>query len=206
MVTGATGAVGGYVLPQAWDRGWRVTGLARAEHEEFVRSLGADFVTEHTAGWDAVADAAVLREQAIALLRDGGIYVGVQPGNAPEEERGITVHVVVATPDGGRLARLLTATTEGKLPARGARHRPLDQAVDAHRAVANGDVRGKYVLSAMSPATERSQEPDLNGSWVPRSYTLPTTEQSLRVAEFDVRRFEGSDNVLYCYGAPRHGG
>ena len=29
LVTGAAGAVGGYVIPLAQDRGWRVTGLAR---------------------------------------------------------------------------------------------------------------------------------------------------------------------------------
>ena len=46
LVTGAAGAVGGYVVPLAQDRGWRVTGLARAEDEEFVRGLGADFTIE----------------------------------------------------------------------------------------------------------------------------------------------------------------
>ena len=45
LVTGAAGAVGGYVASLAQDRGWQVTGLARAEDEEFVRGLGADFTT-----------------------------------------------------------------------------------------------------------------------------------------------------------------
>ena len=59
LVTGAAGAVGGYVASLAQDRGWQVTGLARAEDEEFVRSLGADFTTHAEPGWDAVADGAV---------------------------------------------------------------------------------------------------------------------------------------------------
>ena len=68
----AAGAVGGYVVALAPDRGWQVTGLARSEDEDFVRGLGADFTaddqdSEH--GWDVVADAAVLQELALVLVR-----------------------------------------------------------------------------------------------------------------------------------------
>jgi NADPH:quinone reductase-like Zn-dependent oxidoreductase len=146
LVTGAAGAVGGYVVSLAQDRGWRVTGLARAEDEKFVRGLGADFTAEATPGWDAVADGAVLQEQGVALVRDGGLFVGVQPGAAPAEVRGVTVRVVVAQPDGARLAQLLDATASGRLPARVHAVVPLDQVAAAHRAVAKGGVRGRYVL------------------------------------------------------------
>jgi NADPH:quinone reductase-like Zn-dependent oxidoreductase len=146
LVTGAAGAVGGYVVPLAQDRGWRVTGLARAEVETFVRGLGADFTTEPAPGWDAVADGGVLQEQGVALVRDGGLFVGVQPSAVPAEERGITVLVVVAHPDGALLARLLDAAARGHLPARVHAVVPLDQAAAAHRAVAKGGVRGRYVL------------------------------------------------------------
>src|SRR5215208_1353166 len=107
LVTGAAGAVGGYVASLAPDRGWQVTGLARERDEEFVRGLGADFTTHAERGWDAVADGAVMQERALALVRDGGTFVGVQPGNEPVAERGITVHAVVAHPDGRQLADLL---------------------------------------------------------------------------------------------------
>jgi NADPH:quinone reductase-like Zn-dependent oxidoreductase len=146
LVTGAAGAVGGYVVPLAQDRGWRVTGLARAEDEKFVRGLGADFTTEAAPGWDAVADGAVLQEQGVALVRDGGLFVGVQPSAVPAEERGVTVRVVVTQPDGVRLAQLLAATASGHLPARVHAVVPLDQVAAAHRAVARGGVRGRYVL------------------------------------------------------------
>lgn len=146
LVTGAAGAVGGNVVSLAQDCGWRVTGLARAQDEEFVRGLGADFMTDHTTGWDAVADTAVLQQQAVAMLRDGAIYVGMQPGNAPTEERGITARVVVAAPDGARLAQLLAATAKGRLPVRVHAIVPLEQVADAHRAVGKGGVRGKYIL------------------------------------------------------------
>jgi NADPH:quinone reductase-like Zn-dependent oxidoreductase len=146
LVTGAAGALGGYLVPLAQDRGWRVIGLARAKDEKFVRGLGADFTTEAAPGWDAVADGAALQEQGVALVRDGGLFVGVQPGAAPAEERGVTVRVVVTQPDGARLAHLLNATASGHMPARVHAVVPLDQVAAAHRAVAKGGVRGKYVL------------------------------------------------------------
>jgi NADPH:quinone reductase-like Zn-dependent oxidoreductase len=146
LVTGAAGAVGGYAVPLAQDRGWRVTGLARAEDEAFVRGLGAEFTTEPTPGWDAVADGGVLQEQGLALVRDGGLFVGVQPSAVPSEERGVTVRVVVAQPDGVRLAGLLAAAASGHLPARVHAVVPLDQVAAVHRAVADGGVRGRYVL------------------------------------------------------------
>jgi len=146
LVTGAAGAVGGYVVSLAQHRGWRVTGLARAQDEDFVRGLGADFTAEVAPGWDAVADGAVLQEQGVALVRDGGIFVGVQPSATPEEERGVTVRVVVTQPDGARLAELLDATASGRLPARVHAVLPLDRVATAHRAVAKGGVRGRYVL------------------------------------------------------------
>jgi NADPH:quinone reductase-like Zn-dependent oxidoreductase len=146
LVTGAAGAVGGYVVSLAQHRGWRVTGLARAQDEDFVRGLGADFTAEAAPGWDAVADGAVLQEQGVALVRDGGIFVGVQPSATPAEERGVTVQVVVTQPDGARLAELLDATASGRLPARVHAVLPLDQVATAHRAVAKGGVRGRYVL------------------------------------------------------------
>ena len=146
LVTGAAGAVGGYAMTLARDRHWRVTGLARAEDEEFVRRLGADFTADAAAGWDAVADAAMLQERAVALVREGGLFIGMKPGAALPEDRGVTVREVVTRPDGARLAQLLDATASGHLPARVHAVVPLDQVATAHRAVAKGGVRGRYVL------------------------------------------------------------
>jgi NADPH:quinone reductase-like Zn-dependent oxidoreductase len=147
LVTGAAGAVGGHVAALAQDRGWQVTGLARAQDEAFVCGLGADFTTHAEPGWDAVADGAGLQEQALALVRDGGAFVGVKPNAKPAAERGIAVDVVVAHADGRRLAELLDRTAAGELPTRVHAVVPLDQVSDAHRAVAKGGVRGRYVLT-----------------------------------------------------------
>lgn len=146
LVTGAAGAVGGYVISLAQDRGWRVTGLAKPKDEEFVRGVGAEFTTHMEPGWDAVADCAVLQERGLALVRDGGTFVGVQPSAKPATERGITVDVVVTHPNGPRLGELLARAASGQLPARVHAVVPLDQVADAHRAVAKGGVRGRYVL------------------------------------------------------------
>jgi NADPH:quinone reductase-like Zn-dependent oxidoreductase len=146
LVTGAAGAVGGFVAALAPDRGWRVTGLARAEDGEFVRSLGADFTAHAEPGWDAVADGAVMQEQGVALVRDGGTFVGVRPNAKPAAERGITVSVVETRPDGPRLRELLARAASGELPARVHAVVPLDDVAEALRAVAKGGLRGRYVL------------------------------------------------------------
>jgi NADPH:quinone reductase-like Zn-dependent oxidoreductase len=146
LVTGTAGAVGGYVVSLVQGRGWQVTGLARAADEQFVRGLGAGFITHAEPGWDAVADAAVLQERGLALVRDGGIFVGVQPNAKPASERGITVEAIATYPDGSRLAGLLARAASGELPARVHAFVPLDRVADAHRAVAKGGVRGRYVL------------------------------------------------------------
>lgn len=146
LVTGAAGAVGGYVTSLALDRGWRVTGLARAEDEPFVRGLGAEFTADAEPGWDAVADSAALQDAALALVRDGGIYVGVLPSAQPAAERGITVATVITHADGPRLGDLLARTASGQLPARVNKVVPLAEVADAHRAMARRGVRGRYVL------------------------------------------------------------
>lgn len=146
LVTGAAGAVGAYVAVLAQDRGWQVTGLARAADEPFVRDLGIDFATDLGQGWDAVADAGALQEPALQAVREGGRFVGVQPATRLPEERGITVEVIFARPDGPLLADLLARVAAGELPARVHAVAPLDEAADAYQAMAKGGVRGRIVL------------------------------------------------------------
>lgn len=146
LVTGAAGAVGANVTVLARERGRHVTGLARTGDEEFVRGLGADFTTRAEPGWDAVVDPAQLDDQALALVRDGGAYVGVRPGLAPPAERGITVTTLLTSSDSARLAGLLTRAATGELPTRVHTVVSLDQAADAHRATAAGGLRGRYII------------------------------------------------------------
>ncbi|MGW6316600.1 NADP-dependent oxidoreductase [Streptomyces sp. NPDC055099] len=146
LVTGAAGAVGANVTVLAQDRGWQVTGLARPGDEAFVRGLGADFTKHAEPEWDAVVDAAELNDQALALVRDGGAYVGLRPGLGPSAERKISVSSLLTTSDHARIAELLTRAAAGELPTRVHATVPLDQAADAHRATAEGGLRGRYVI------------------------------------------------------------
>jgi D-arabinose 1-dehydrogenase-like Zn-dependent alcohol dehydrogenase len=87
-----------------------------------------------------------LQERGLALVRDGGRFVGIRPNAVPASEREITVDVVVTRPDGPTLRELLVRTASGELPARVHAVIPLDDVADAHRTVAAGGVRGRYVL------------------------------------------------------------
>lgn len=147
LVTGAAGAVGGFVVPLAKARGWAVTGLARTSDEAFVRGLGADFTADDTTGgWDAVADAAGLQEAAAGLVRDGGLFAGVRPAALPAAGAGVTVRAVSVEPDAARLAALLDGTARGVLPTKVASELPLDAVVESLQTVSKGGVRGRVVL------------------------------------------------------------
>ncbi|MFD7305067.1 NADP-dependent oxidoreductase [Streptomyces pharetrae] len=148
LVTGAAGAVGGYAARLAAHRGVAVTGLAREDDEELVRSLGAEFVVGEgvPGGFDAVLDAAVLGERALGRVRDGGAYAGVIPGAAPESVRGVRVGAVEVSADGARLAELVRLAEEGVLALRVAETFSLGDAVKAHARLAEGGVRGRLVF------------------------------------------------------------
>ncbi|WBO64612.1 NADP-dependent oxidoreductase [Streptomyces camelliae] len=149
LVTGAAGAVGGFAVQLAASRGIEVTGHARAGDEELVRSLGAARFTAgggEPGGVDAVLDAAVLGETALAWVRDGGVYVGVRPGGQPGSVRGVRTDAVAVRPDGARLAELGRLVDEGVLTLRVAETYPLAEAAKAHARLAEGGLRGRVVL------------------------------------------------------------
>ncbi|WP_328873053.1 NADP-dependent oxidoreductase [Streptomyces sp. NBC_00287] len=147
LVTGAAGAVGGYAVQLAAHRGISVTALAREADEELVRSLGADrLVSGAEGGFDAVLDAAVLGEPALARVRDGGTYVGVIPHAEPASVRGVRVDAVEVNADGSQLAELVRLADEGLLTLRVADTYALDDAAKAHARLAEGGVRGRLVL------------------------------------------------------------
>ncbi|MCL8025443.1 alcohol dehydrogenase catalytic domain-containing protein [Nocardioides bruguierae] len=148
LVTGAAGAVGGHALRLAARLGWTVTGLARESDRDYVESAGATFVSAlpEVPTFDAVADAAVLAEAAVAAVVDGGRYAGVIPVAVPEGVRGVTTTAVMAAPDGERLASLLALAAEGLLDTRVHATLPLAEADKAVRTVAAGGVRGRVVV------------------------------------------------------------
>ncbi|MFF5843124.1 NADP-dependent oxidoreductase [Streptomyces massasporeus] len=149
LVTGAAGAVGGYAVQLAAHRGISVTGLAREGDEAFVRSLGAGgFIGGAVADrdFDAVLDAAVLGEPALAAVRDGGRYIGVIPQAEPASVRGVRTGAVEVSADGARLAELVRLVDEGVLTTRVAETFALEDAAKAHARLDGGGVRGRLVL------------------------------------------------------------
>jgi NADPH:quinone reductase-like Zn-dependent oxidoreductase len=147
LVTGGAGAVGGYAIALAARSGWQVSALARPGDAEFVARAGGSPVTElsHRA-FDAVLDAAVLLEPALAAVRDGGSFVNVAPGAQPADERGITVRTVMVEPDSAAIAELLGRAADGSLEVRVAGRLPLHEATTAYDKVAGGGQRGRWLL------------------------------------------------------------
>lgn len=159
LVTGAAGAVGGYVVELAAQRGIRVIAVAAAGDESLVRELGAtDFIARSEplatavralipGGLDAVIDAAVLGIEAHDALRSGrGIFVALVRPFAPPPIRGTRVVVQEAYADGPLLGRLAALVDDNKLTLRVAATYPLSDAARAHARLEAGGVRGRLVL------------------------------------------------------------
>jgi NADPH:quinone reductase-like Zn-dependent oxidoreductase len=147
LVTGGAGALGGHAIVLASRAGWRVTALARDADAEFLARAGAEPVAELAGpSFDAVLDAAVLLESALAAVRDGGSFVGVASGSPVAAERGVTVHTVSVQPESEAIAGLLGLAAEGTFELRLAGRVPLRDAAKAFEKVAGGGQRGRWLL------------------------------------------------------------
>lgn len=159
-VTGAAGSFGGYAVQLAKADGLRVIADAAPADEELVRGLGADVVVERgegvvdrvleaaPGGVDGLADGAVLDDQVIGAVRDGGGIATVR-GFSGQPDRGITYHpvwVVDYAQDHARLDQLRAQAESGQVTLRVARSLPAREAPEAHRLLEAGGVRGRLVL------------------------------------------------------------
>ncbi|MEV6965872.1 NADP-dependent oxidoreductase [Hamadaea sp. NPDC051192] len=156
-VFGAAGAVGGFAIQLATARGLRVVGVASAQDEQLVRDYGATWFVDRSAqpaarirdlvgaGVDGVYDPALAGVEALAAVRDGGVYVNGYPV-APESQRGIRTEGVQVAADGVRLAELVGLVESGRLRLRLAETYPLAEAATAYKRLAEGGVRGGVVL------------------------------------------------------------
>ncbi|MFF9495384.1 NADP-dependent oxidoreductase [Streptomyces flaveolus] len=155
LVTGATGAVGGFAVDLAVRRGLRVVAQAGAADEEFVRGLGAEWVVGRDAsdlasdvrrlvpgGADGALDTAGHGIRALAAVRTKGAFATVVGGSAPLPLRGIRVHQQWISADGAALAELAAMG----LTLRVADTLPLERAAEAHDRLAAGGMRGRPVL------------------------------------------------------------
>jgi len=146
LVTGAAGAVGGFALELLAGQDWEISGLARESDADFVSARGAKLVTDLSATYDVVFDAAALQEQALAAVRPGGHFVGVQTSMPLEATEGRTVTAVGVVPDGSGLRELLGRAAAGDLTVRVAGTVPFADAGQAFDQVAAGSNRGRWVV------------------------------------------------------------
>jgi NADPH:quinone reductase len=159
-VTGAAGAVGGYVIQLAVLEGLRVIGDAAPKDEALVKQLGADVIVPRGegsgeaikeasgGGVDGLVDAALIGPPILAAIKDGGKLACVRPFGG-EPERGIEVLQVQVSEyahDQAALERLGRLAGEGKLSLRVAGTFPPDRAAEAHRQLEAGGTRGRLVI------------------------------------------------------------
>lgn len=156
-ITGAAGAVGGYLVELAVARGLRVLAVAGSQDEELVRKLGADLFVPRSedpaaairaavpGGVAGLVDAAALCGAVIGAVGDGGTFVSVL-GSGPAAERGIRVSQVRVHSDAVQLAELATFVDAGLVTLRVDRTMPFVEAAAAHDALASRGRRGRIVL------------------------------------------------------------
>jgi NADPH:quinone reductase-like Zn-dependent oxidoreductase len=164
LVIGATGGVGGPVVPLLAAAGAWVIATASPADEDYVRSLGASEVVDHR-GSDTVAE--ILRRHP------GGVDTLVNlalPGPALVEAsrvvrgRGQVLNIAFPSPDATAFRRDLRAETiftaagqgdldelaaravAGELPPTVSRRYEMERAVDAYADLERDHVRGKFVV------------------------------------------------------------
>jgi NADPH:quinone reductase-like Zn-dependent oxidoreductase len=153
LVTGASGAVGGFATQLAARAGYRVLAQASHDDEDWVASLGATEVLARDADLaaigpvDAVLDAVPLGPDSTAALRDGGIAVFTRPPQPPEPPRDVRFEVVLVQSDAEQLRALAADLEAGRLRTRIAAVLPLAEAARAHELNEAGGLRGKVVLA-----------------------------------------------------------
>lgn len=160
LIHGAGGAVGGFAVQLAKNKGATVLATATGDDVQYVRGLGADTVIDYKTekfedaahGVDAVLDTISGETQARswATLKDGGVLVStLPPVNVPPDAaaRGVTGKAFGAHPDGAVLAQIAHFVDAGKVSVRVGAVLPLSDAALAQAQAKSGHTRGKVVLN-----------------------------------------------------------
>lgn len=165
LVTGAAGAVGGYVIQLAKHAGLTVIADAKDADVELVRRLGADTIVPRgdameaavrrvcPHGVDGLVDGALIGDRATALVRDGGTAVSLRRSNPINDARLRARYVSVIDQIGNTaaLAWLAELVRDGILTPRVGMRLPMTEAAQAFRLVEQGGLRGRVVLMFNHP-------------------------------------------------------
>jgi NADPH:quinone reductase-like Zn-dependent oxidoreductase len=157
LIHGGAGGVGSSAVQIAKARGAYVIATASANHEGFVRSLGADEVIdyhevrfeERLKNIDVVLNTvdAETGARSIAVVRPGGILVSVA-GAAPDAQcEAARIRCAVTGPaTGGLLGALSALADQGKFHIHIDRQFPLANAAKALQLNREGHTAGKIIL------------------------------------------------------------
>ena len=169
LIDGASGNVGPFAVQIAKAMGAEVTGVARGDKLDFVRSLGADHAIDYRtvdytkAGerydWIIAVDAHYPIRATRRALKPHGVYItmggttgtifsalgGLLWSRFSDKWSGLMIWwKPMHRPDVDTLKELIAA---GKVTPRIDRHYPLDQVVEGLRWVEDGHARGKVVIT-----------------------------------------------------------
>ncbi len=168
LINGAGGAAGSFAVQLAKLDGAEVTAVDHGDKAEFLRSLGADHVIDHTRedftrsgkSYDLVLDtiahrsvlacARGLRPNGTCFIAGGatGVLVGAfLLGPWIRRTRGRSVRVLVVPQDRNVLLAVTGLCAEGHIAPAMDRSYPLSEAREALRYVSEGRHKGKVVLT-----------------------------------------------------------
>lgn len=160
LVNGAAGGVGHLVVQIAKWRGARVIAVASAEHEGFLRELGADEFIDYTqtAAEEVVRDIDLVIDAVggpttgrfLRTLKRGGALFPIFPlgfsGAEEASQLGVTVSATQVRSSGAQLAEVGRLLDAGTLRVVIDSRFALADAAKAHERAARGHIRGKIVL------------------------------------------------------------
>lgn len=181
LVTGAAGSVGGYLVELGSAAGLHVVAVAAEEDAVFLRSLGAHVciprgpeiarrvLKELGTPVDAVADAALLHEQIVPAVRDGG-QIGILRSWDGDPGRGIKVkhlNVRERRTDRAAIVRLRDQVEDGTVTLRAAMAFDANDAVAAHTRLEQGGLRERIVLEFDDEAWQPGPSDTTSLTWKP---------------------------------------
>ncbi len=161
LISGASGAVGGYAVQLATSAGAHVLATAGPGSSDQVRTWGADEVIDHTTTdvtsavtepVDVLLNLAPIEPDTFAalaeLVADGGVVVNTTvwmpaPSDDVRGVRGIDMYVAS---DAAQLAGLVARVDSGELTVDVARRVALAELPDVHASAADGTLKGKVVI------------------------------------------------------------
>lgn len=160
-IIGATGTLGGYLVQLAKKAGLVVIVDTPEKDLDLLLRLGADTLVPRgadaaerireiiPAGVDGLVDSAIRNEEVFPALKDGGVYVSVRRWvGEPQRDIRFKAAVVASEYHSQEKHESLWADVEnGQLTPRVAMTFPAEEAVEAHRRLEAGGIRGRIVLT-----------------------------------------------------------